>query len=111
MLTIAGRSEGRFCDGVSRRDFLRIGGLAFGGLTMPQLLRAEGSAGMGLSHKAVIMVFLAGGPPHQDMFHLKPDAPAGIRGDFSAPFDGCSGPRDFALSVVLAEPRACVPAR
>ncbi|MGB0069069.1 MAG: DUF1501 domain-containing protein, partial [Isosphaeraceae bacterium] len=82
MLTIAGRSEGRFCDGVSRRDFLRIGGLAFGGLTMPQLLRAEGSAGMGLSHKAVIMVFLAGGPPHQDMFDLKPDAPAGIRGEF-----------------------------
>ena len=82
MLTIAGRSEGRFCDGVSRRDFLRIGGLAFGGLTTPQLLRAEGSAGMGLSHKAVIMVFLAGGPPHQDMFDLKPDAPAGIRGEF-----------------------------
>ncbi len=49
---------------------------------MPQLLRAEGSAGMGLSHKAVIMVFLAGGPPHQDMFDLKPDAPAGIRGEF-----------------------------
>jgi Protein of unknown function (DUF1501) len=82
MLTRAGRSKGRFCDGVFRRDFLRIGGLAFGGLTMPQLLRAEGSAGMGLSHKAVIMVFLAGGPPHQDMFDLKPDAPAGIRGEF-----------------------------
>ena len=82
MLTIAGQSAGRFCDGVSRRDFLRIGGLAFGGLTMPQLLRAEGSAGMGRSHKAVIMVFLAGGPPHQDMFDLKPDAPAGIRGEF-----------------------------
>ena len=82
MLTIVGRGEGRFCDGLSRRDFLMLGGLAFGGLTMPQLLRAEGSAGMGRSHKAVIMVFLAGGPPHQDMFDLKPDAPAGIRGEF-----------------------------
>jgi Protein of unknown function (DUF1501) len=82
MLTIAGRDESRFCDGFSRRDFLKIGGLAFGGLTMPQLLRAEGSTGIGRSHKAVIMVFLAGGPPHQDMFDLKPDAPDGIRGEF-----------------------------
>jgi hypothetical protein len=82
MLTIAGRGESRFCDGVSRRDFLRIGGLALGGLTMPQLLRAEASAGVGRSHKAVIMVFLAGGPSHQDMFDLKPDAPAGIRGEY-----------------------------
>ena len=49
---------------------------------MPQLLRAEAAAGVGRSHKAVIMVFLAGGPPHQDMFDLKPEAPAGIRGEF-----------------------------
>ena len=72
----------RFCDGVSRRDFLKIGGLALGGLSLPQLLRAEAAAGIGRSHKAVIMIFLAGGPPHQDMFDLKPDAPTGIRGEF-----------------------------
>jgi hypothetical protein len=82
MLTIAGRSGGRFCDGFSRRDFLRIGGLACAGLTIPQLLRAEGSMGMGKSHKSVIMIFLAGGPAHQDLFDLKPDAPDGIRGEF-----------------------------
>ncbi len=82
MLTIEGPEGTRFCDGASRRDFLRIGGLALGGLTMPQLLRAEGQAGKKRSHKAVIMVFLAGGPPHQDMFDLKPEAPAGIRGEF-----------------------------
>ena len=81
MLTIAGQKQGRFCDGVSRRDFLRVGGLAMGGMALPEILRAEARAGVS-SHKAVIMVFLAGGPPHQDMFDLKMDAPSGIRGEF-----------------------------
>ena len=75
MLTIAGQGEDRFCDGIARRDFLRLGGLALGGLSMPQLLRAEATSGVRRSHKAVIMVFLAGGPPHQDMFDLKPERP------------------------------------
>jgi hypothetical protein len=82
MLTIAGRENSGYCDGVTRRDFLRIGGLALGGLTLPQLLSAEAQAGITRSHKAVIMIFLAGGPPHQDMFDLKPEAPAGIRGEY-----------------------------
>jgi hypothetical protein len=82
VLTIAGRDGGRFCDGISRRDFLGIGALAMGGLSFPGLLRAESAAGAKRSHKAVIMVFLAGGPPHQDMVDLKPDAPAGIRGEY-----------------------------
>lgn len=74
-----------FCDGVSRRNFLQIGGLTLGGLALPQLLRAESAAGLrsaGRQHKAVIMVFLPGGPPHQDMFDLKADAPAEVRGEF-----------------------------
>jgi Protein of unknown function (DUF1501) len=82
MLTLGRQAKGSFCDGIRRRDFLKLGGLALGGLSLPQLLRAEALAGVGKSHKAVIMVFLAGGPPHQDMFDLKPDAPSGIRGDF-----------------------------
>ncbi len=82
MITIQGRERRGFCDGVTRRDFLRIGGLALGGLSLPQILAAEARAGVGISHKAVIMVFLAGGPPHQDMVDLKPDAPAEIRGEF-----------------------------
>ena len=82
MLTIGGKARGGFCDGVSRRDFLRIGGLGLGGLALPQLLRAEALAGSGTSHKAVIMVCLAGGPPHQDMVDLKPDAPEEVRGEF-----------------------------
>jgi len=82
MLTVAGRTRSGYCDGVTRRDFLRVGGLAMGGLTLPRLLATEAQAGLGRSHKAVIMVFLAGGPPHLDMFDLKPDAPSGIRGEY-----------------------------
>jgi hypothetical protein len=72
----------RFCDGVSRRSFLKIGGLALGGLSLPQLLQAEAQAVTGKSHKSVIMVFMCGGPPHQDMYDIKVDAPAEIRGEF-----------------------------
>lgn len=84
MLTILGRPHSpRYCDGVTRRNFLQIGGLACGGLTLPALLELETRAGVGSSHKSVIMVYLCGGPPHQDMFDLKVDAPVEIRGEFS----------------------------
>ncbi len=82
MLTIFGAPQ-QHCDGLSRREFLQAGGLAMGGLTLPQLLRAEGRAGVKNSHKSVIMIFLSGGPPHQDLFDLKMNAPAEIRGEFS----------------------------
>ncbi len=84
MLTIFGSrdSASRRCDGVSRRDFIRIGGLGVGGLTLSQLLRAEAAQGKRSSHKAVIMIFMTGGPPHQDMYDLKTDAPDEIRGPF-----------------------------
>ena len=83
MLTIPGSSQ-RFCDGLSRRNFLRIGSLGLGGLAVPDLLRAETASGLRSGHKAVIMVYLPGGPPHQDTFDLKPDAPAEIRGEFQS---------------------------
>ncbi|HEY1784497.1 MAG TPA: DUF1501 domain-containing protein, partial [Pirellulales bacterium] len=72
-----------FCDGLTRRNFLKIGGLAMGGLTLPQVLRAEAAAGIAKSHKSVIMIFLPGGPPHLDFLDLKSDAPAEIRGELS----------------------------
>lgn len=85
MLTILGRSDrgSSSCDRVTRRDFLQIGGMALGGLTLPQLLAAEAQAGVGRSHKAIINVFLPGGPPHQDMWDIKVDAPSEIRGEFN----------------------------
>ncbi|MEZ6113173.1 MAG: DUF1501 domain-containing protein [Pirellulaceae bacterium] len=70
----------RFCDGLSRRNFLKIGALGAAGLTLPQLFQAEAAAGQRTSKKSVILVYLVGGPPHQDMFDLKPDAPAEIAG-------------------------------
>ena len=81
MLTIPGKAA-RFCDGVSRRNFLRIGALGMGGMALPQLLRAETASGLRSGQKAVIMIYLPGGPPHQDTFDLKMEAPAEIRGEF-----------------------------
>ncbi|WP_309689131.1 DUF1501 domain-containing protein [Armatimonas sp.] len=79
MLTIRG-AGGKFCDGLSRRQFLTVG--ALGGLALPQLLAAEAQAGIRNSHKAVILIYLPGGPGHQDTFDLKMDAPSDIRGEF-----------------------------
>ncbi len=82
MLTIYGNNNARFCDGISRRNFLKVGALGLGGLALPQLLQAESQMGIRRSHKAVIMIFLPGGPSQQDIFDLKMDAPKEIRGDF-----------------------------
>ncbi|MEZ6060963.1 MAG: DUF1501 domain-containing protein [Planctomycetaceae bacterium] len=86
MLSILARPDAgqRLCNGISRRDALRIGSLGSVGLTLPQLLRAEESkpASAGKRHKSVIMIYLCGGPPHQDMYDIKVDAPKEIRGEF-----------------------------
>jgi hypothetical protein len=87
MLTILGPASA-YCDGLSRRSFLKIGGLsmgAVGGVGLASLLQAESASASPRKsrHKAVINVFLAGGPPHQDMWEIKTDAPKEIRGEFS----------------------------
>jgi Protein of unknown function (DUF1501) len=83
MLTIFGRKQ-RFCDGVSRRNFLKVGMLGLGatGLSLTDLFRAEARAGVSSGHKAVINILLPGGPPHQDMWEIKTEAPKEIRGEF-----------------------------
>src|SRR5579872_1893452 len=80
MLTLFGPRQ-RFCDGLSRRSVLKIGGLALGGLTLPRLLRAESHSGR-KTDRSVIMVYLSGGLAHQDTFDLKPNAPSEVRGEF-----------------------------
>ncbi|MDA1014307.1 MAG: DUF1501 domain-containing protein [Planctomycetota bacterium] len=84
MLTILGRPDKKagHCDGLSRRNFLTIGGMALGGVALPQVLRAEDSSGSGSSHKAIINIYLPGGPSHLDLWDLKPEAPVEIRGEF-----------------------------
>src|SRR5215471_13110062 len=84
MLTIYGQGL-RYCDGISRRGFLTIGalGAGAGALTLPRLFAAEArSEPTGSRHKAVIHIFLGGGPPHQDMWEIKTEAPKEIRGEF-----------------------------
>jgi hypothetical protein len=81
MLPILGSSV-QLCQGLTRREALRIGALGLGGLSLPGLLRAEDAAGIRGSQKSVIMIYLVGAPPHQDMYDLKMDAPSEIRGEF-----------------------------
>ena len=87
MLTLLGPTT-PYCDGLSRRTFLKIGGLsmsAVGGVGLPTILRAEAASTSPKKsrQKAVINVFLAGGPPHQDMWEIKTEAPKEIRGEFN----------------------------
>ena len=81
MLQLVG-SKSKFCDGISRRSFLNVGSLALGGLSLPQLLKADELSGNKTRHKSVIMIFLPGGSSHLDIWDLKPDAPIEIRGEF-----------------------------
>jgi hypothetical protein len=83
MLTILGPGNS-YCDGVSRRSFLKIGmfGLGATSLSLADIFRAEAATGSRASHKAIINIFLGGGPPHQDMWEIKSEAPAEIRGEF-----------------------------
>lgn len=74
----------RYCDGVSRRDFLQIGALGSAGLTLGSYLRMAGADEVQPAQgKSAIFVYLGGGPPHMDTFDLKPDAPAEFRGEFN----------------------------
>jgi hypothetical protein len=84
MLTFFHGGSEQFCDGISRRGFLRAGGLALGGLALSDFLRlkAQGAVGPGRQGKSVIMICLGGGPSHVDMYDMKPEAPADIRGEF-----------------------------
>jgi len=82
MLDIVGQAY-RNCDGITRRDALRVGALALGGLTLSHFFRSKAQAQpRGFKDTAVIQIFMGGGPSHLDMYDLKPDAPAEIRGEF-----------------------------
>src|SRR5258707_338475 len=70
------------CDGVTRREFLRVGTLSALGLTLSDALRLRSAAGAGQGDVACILIWLDGGPSHLDTFDLKPDAPLEIRGEF-----------------------------
>lgn len=90
MLRILGHGT-RPCDGVTRREAMCVGGLSlFGGVTLPTILKAQesqqpgrgGAANRGTA-KSVVLLNLFGGPPHMDMFDMKPAAPKEVRGEFN----------------------------
>ena len=85
MLTFQG-NRNSYCDGVSRRSFLQIGALG-AGLTLADMLRLRAAANpagslSGSPRKSAILIYLAGGPSHMDMYDLKPEAPVEYRGEF-----------------------------
>jgi hypothetical protein len=118
MLKFLGQRR-QFCDGIARRDFIQAGVLAIGGLTMADLLRSQAAAkeaaatagvrGSASSHKAVIMIYLPGGPTHIDTYDPKPEAAAEFRGEFKPTRTSVPGmqlcellPRQAAIADKLA---------
>src|ERR1041384_139208 len=80
------QTSGMLRHGIHRREFLQIGALGLGGLTLADVLRmkAHGGNGTAATAKSVIMVYLPGGPSHIDMYDPKPDAPVEFRGEFTS---------------------------
>jgi hypothetical protein len=117
MLTFWGDRQ-PFCDGISRRNFLKIG--AFGAsLTLADLLRGRAQAATAAratgqpapAHKAAIMIYLPGGPSHMDMYDLKPDAPMEYRGEFRPIQTNVAGVQiceHFPLQARMWDKLACI---
>ncbi len=117
MLTIQNRYT-QLCDGMTRRDWLRVGGLSALGLSLPSLISARQASAASIvpsggKAKSCIVVFLLGGPPQQETWDPKPDAPAEVRGEFkpipsATPglFVGELMPRTAAISNHIAVLRA-----
>lgn len=112
MFTVWGAKQ-RFCDGMTRRNFLQVG--AFGaGLTLADMLRVRASAaarGEATRNKSAIMIYLPGGPSHMDMYDLKPNAPAEFRGEFRPINTNVTGVQiceHFPLQARMWDKFACV---
>src|SRR4051794_18956407 len=84
MLTFTGKGKAYTCDGITRRDFLQVGTLGAIGLSLPQMLAAKEAGAVKPDHddRACIMIFNLGAPSNMDLWDMKPDAPAEIRGPF-----------------------------
>lgn len=84
MLNLTGHASVPSCDGVTRRDFLQVGSLGAIGLTLTETQARANSASHAAAadNRACIMIFNLGAPSHLDLFDMKPDAPAEIRGPF-----------------------------
>lgn len=79
MLEIRGAHR-TFCDGSNRREFIKVGALGLGGLTLADLLRSREAQAAAPQAKSVLLLWMGGGPSHFETFDPKPDAPEGYRG-------------------------------
>src|SRR5205809_2031657 len=93
------RQQHRLCNGISRRDFLRVGALAPVGLSLANVLASQSSSARA---KSVILVFLGGGLSHHDSFDLKPDAAEEIRGKYKPISTNVTGLKIGELLPIMA---------
>src|SRR4051812_21791001 len=77
-----GHGSHRSCDGVSRRNVLRVGALTALGLSLPDFLRARALGSTADREVSCVLLWLQGGISHIDSFDPKPEAPAEVRGEF-----------------------------
>src|SRR5687768_9860996 len=97
------------CNGQSRRDFLRVGGLGMLGLSLADVLRLEtfakqsGGSGKQPRAKSIVLVYLGGGLSHHDSFDMKPDAAEEIRGKYDSIGSTLSGLRVCELLPQMAQ--------
>src|SRR6516162_8137693 len=105
MLRFEGKKGVRFCDGLSRRDFLRVGAVSAGavGLTLADLAQAKAAKGKDIN---CILLFLIGAPSQLDTWDLKPNAPDTVRGPFRPIKTNVSGieiGENFPLMATMAD--------
>jgi len=115
MFSFMGANQG-FCDGINRRNFLKIG--AFGaGLTLADMLRAQAQGSTTTDRtapsrpKSAIMIYLPGGPSHMDMYDLKPNAPSEFRGEFRPIQTNVNGVQiceHFPMQARMWDKMACI---
>jgi hypothetical protein len=74
------RGRHAYCDGLTRRDFIRAGSLGLGGITLPWLLQSRAAEAAAPQAKRVLLLWMGGGPSHFETFDPKPDAPEAYRG-------------------------------
>ncbi|MSQ95986.1 MAG: DUF1501 domain-containing protein [Gemmataceae bacterium] len=113
MLRISDTSYARTCRGISRRELLRVGSLALGGLTLSQLLQVQASqeGRRMVKDKAVVLLFLQGGPSQIETFDPKMSAPAEIRsitGEMQSRLPGVTFGGTFPKLAAMADRLAVV---
>lgn len=115
MFTLLDKAANRTCQGASRREFLRVGALGLGGMTLSHLLAARAAAATTGQHwvtdKSVVLLFLQGGPPHIECFDPKMSAPSEFRamfGEVKTKLPGVTFGSHFGKMAKLADKLAIV---